>query len=39
MEGSQPQSVLEIATVSLGLVLRRLESDDDLLGKMLEGRP
>ena len=39
MEGSQPHSVLEIATVSLGSVLRPLTSDDDLLGEMLEGRP
>ncbi len=39
MEGSQSQSVLDIATVSLGSVLRPLLSDDDLLGEMLEGRP
>ncbi len=39
MEASQPHSVLEIATVSLGSVLRPLTSDDDLLGEMLEGRP
>jgi hypothetical protein len=39
MEGSQPHSVLEIATVSLGSVLLPLTSDDDLLGEMLEGRP
>ena len=38
-EGSQSRSVLEIATVSLGSVLRPLASDDDLLGEMLEGRP
>jgi len=39
MEGSQSRSVLDIATVSLGSVLRPLTSDDDLLGEMLEGRP
>jgi hypothetical protein len=38
-EGSRPYSVLDIATVSLGSVLRPLTSDDDLLGEMLEGRP
>ena len=38
-EGSQSHSVLDIATVSLGSVLRPLASDDDLLGEMLEGRP
>jgi len=38
-EGSQSHSVLDIATVSLGSVLRPLTSDDDLLGEMLEGRP
>jgi hypothetical protein len=32
-------SVLDIATVGLGSVLRPLTSDDDLLGEMLEGRP
>ncbi len=32
-------SVLDIATVSVGSVLRPLTSDDDLLGEMLEGRP
>jgi hypothetical protein len=36
---SQSRSVLEIATVSVGSVLRPLTSDDDLLGEMLEGRP
>jgi hypothetical protein len=36
---SQSHSVLEIATVSVGSVLRPLTSDDDLLGEMLEGRP
>jgi hypothetical protein len=39
MEGSRLHSVLDIATVSLGSVLRPLTSDDDLLGEMLEGRP
>ena len=39
MEGTWPHSVLDIATVSLGSVLRPLTSDDDLLGEMLEGRP
>ncbi|MGA7497494.1 MAG: hypothetical protein WBX00_12270 [Isosphaeraceae bacterium] len=39
MEGSRPHSVLDIATVGLGPVLRPLTSDDDLLGEMLEGRP
>jgi len=39
VSGSQPHSVLDIATVSLGSVLRPLAADDDLLGEMLEGRP
>ncbi len=39
IEGSQSRSVLDIATVSVGSVLRPLTSDDDLLGEMLEGRP
>jgi hypothetical protein len=39
MEGMRPRSVLDIATVSVGSVLRPLTSDDDLLGEMLEGRP
>jgi hypothetical protein len=39
MEGSQSHSVLDIATLSVGSVLRPLTSDDDLLGEMLEGRP
>ena len=38
IEGSQSRSVLDIATVSVGSVLRPLTSDDDLLGEMLEGR-
>lgn len=32
-------SVLDIAPVRLGSILRPLTSDDDLLGEMLEGRP
>ncbi len=39
VEGTRPHSVLDIATVGLGSVLRPLTSDDDLLGEMLEGRP
>ena len=38
MEGSQSHRMLDIATVSLGSVLRPLTSDDDLLGEMLDGR-
>jgi hypothetical protein len=38
-ESSRRQSVLDIATVSIGSVLRPLTSDDDLLGEMLDGRP
>ena len=34
-----PHSVLDIAPVCLGAVLRPLSSDDDLLGEMLEARP
>ena len=39
MEGTRPRSVLDVATVGLGSVLRPLTSDDDVLGEMLEGRP
>jgi hypothetical protein len=39
MECSRAHSALDIATVSLGSMLRPLTSDDDLLGEMLEGRP
>ena len=39
MERSRLHTVLDIATVGLGSVLRPLTSDDDLLGEMLEGRP
>jgi hypothetical protein len=35
---AQPHSVLDIPPVSLGKVIRPLQSDDDLLGEMLEGR-
>jgi hypothetical protein len=35
MEGSPSHSVLDVATVTLGSVLRPLTSDDDLLGEML----
>jgi hypothetical protein len=38
MEGSRPHSVLDIATLGLGSVLRPFTPDDDLLGEMLEGR-
>ena len=37
--GAQPHSVLDIAPVSVGQVLRHFTPDDDLLGEMLEGRP
>ncbi len=33
------RSILDIAPVSLGAVLRPLSFDDDLLGEMLEHRP
>ncbi len=36
--GLQPHSILDIAPVSLGVLLRPLTADDDLLGEMLEGR-
>jgi hypothetical protein len=35
---SSPHSVLDIAPVSLGRVIRPLSPDDDLLGEMLEER-
>jgi hypothetical protein len=38
MEGSRPHSVLDIPTVSVGMVLRPLTFDDDLLGEMREGQ-
>ncbi len=38
-ETSQPHSVLDVPTVSLGSVIDPLLFDDDLLGEMLEGRP
>jgi hypothetical protein len=36
--GPQPHSVLDIAPVSLGVLLRPLTTEDDLLSEMLEGR-
>jgi len=36
---SKGHSVLDIAPVSLGPLLRPFADDDDLLGEMLEGRP
>ncbi len=36
--GPQPHSILEIAPVSLGVMLRPLTAEDDILGEMLEGR-
>jgi hypothetical protein len=38
MKDSQPRSVLDIETVSVGSVLHPLTSEDDLLDEMLEGR-
>lgn len=35
---TEPQSVLDIAPVSLGKVIRLPDADDDILGEMLEGR-
>ena len=35
---ARPHSILDIAPVSLGSVLRPLTAEDDLLGEMLEGR-
>jgi hypothetical protein len=35
---TSPHSVLDIAPVSLGRVIRPLSPDDDLLGEMLEER-
>ncbi|MGH9766455.1 MAG: hypothetical protein ACREAB_03395 [Blastocatellia bacterium] len=35
--GPQPHSILDIAPVSLGVLLSPLTAEDDLLGKMLEG--
>ncbi len=39
MEGSRSRSILDIATLCLGSVLRTLTSDDEPLGEMLEDRP
>jgi hypothetical protein len=36
--GAKPHGILDIRPVSLGSVLRPFNSDDDLLGEMLEGR-
>jgi hypothetical protein len=36
--GSNSHSVLDIAPVSLGPLLRPISDDDDLLAEMLEGR-
>jgi hypothetical protein len=38
LQDTQPQSLLEIAPVSAGAVLRPFTTDDDLLGDMLEER-
>jgi len=38
LNSASPHSVLDIAPVSLGRVIRPLSPDDDLLGKMLEQR-
>ena len=35
---ARPHSVLDIAPVSVGAVLRLPTAEDDLLGEMLEGR-
>jgi hypothetical protein len=37
-DSAPPHGVLDIAPVSLGKVLRALESDDDVLDEMLENR-
>jgi len=39
LNGTSPHSVLDIAPVSLGRVIRPLSAEDDLLGEMLEERP
>jgi len=36
-DGPQPHSILDIAPVSLGALLRPLTAEDDLLGEMLDG--
>ena len=38
LNNASPHSVLDIAPVSLGRVIRPLGPDDDLLGEMLEER-
>jgi hypothetical protein len=35
----QPHSILDIAPVSLGVLLSPLTAEDDLLGEMLNGGP
>ncbi len=35
--GPQPHSILDIAPVSLGVLLRPLTAEDDLLGEILDG--
>ena len=35
---ARPHSILDIAPVSVGGVLRPLTAEDDLLGEMVEGR-
>jgi hypothetical protein len=35
---ARPHSILDIAPVSVGAVLRPMTAEDDLLGEMLEGR-
>lgn len=35
---ARPHSILDIAPISVGALLRPLTTDDDLLGEMLEGR-
>jgi hypothetical protein len=35
---ARPQSILDIAPVSVGAVLRPLTAEDDLLGEMLQGQ-
>jgi hypothetical protein len=37
-EGVRPHSILDIPVVSVGVVLRPLTSDDDLLSETLEGQ-
>jgi hypothetical protein len=39
LRDSSPHSVLDIRCISLGAVRHVQNTDDDLLGEMLEGRP